>query len=138
MKAAPIAPPKQTVHWQKALMWLSIGFLTIIILTWLDAIFDFAHYISGSPLQTENARETAIKTVIILMLWILSAYKVYQIVSRLSYLENFVHLCAWCRRIEKDNEWLSLEEHLSRSGGQTVSHGICPECAKKVRSSRAS
>ena len=137
MNAAPTAPPKQTVHWQRALLWLSLGFLTIIILTWLDAIFDFAHYISDSPLQTENSRETAIKTVVILMLWILSAYKVYQIVSRLSYLENFVHLCAWCRRIEKDNQWLSLEEHLAKSGGQTVSHGICPECAKQVRASRA-
>jgi hypothetical protein len=135
---AMIAPPKQSLHWHRAVLWLSIGFLTIIVLTWLDAIFDFAHYIVGSPIQTENARETAIKTVVILMLWILSAYKVYQIVSRLSYLENFVHLCAWCRRIEKDNEWLSLEEHLAKTGSQAVSHGVCPDCAKKVLADRAS
>lgn len=135
---APLPPPKQSLYWQKALIWLSLGFLTIIILTWLDAVFDFAHYVAGSELQTEHASETAIKTVVILMLWILSAYKVYQIVSRLSYLESFVHLCAWCRRIEKDNEWLSLEEHISRSGGQSVSHGVCPECAQKMRAERAS
>jgi hypothetical protein len=133
-----IPPPKQPVHWRKALLWLSMGFITIIILTWLDAIFDFAHYLVGSELQTEHAGETAIKTVVILMLWILSAYKVYQIVSRLSYLESFVHLCAWCRRIEKDNQWLSLEEHLERSSGQSVSHGLCPDCAERIRADRAS
>ena len=134
----PLPPPKQSVYWQKAVIWLSLGFLTIIVLTWLDAVFDFAHYIVGSEFQTERAGDTAIETVVILMLWILSAYKVYQIVSRLSYLESFVHMCAWCRRIEKDNEWLSLEQHLERSGGQAVSHGVCPDCSKEMLAKRAS
>jgi hypothetical protein len=27
-------PPKQTVYWQKALLWQSLGFLIIVVLTW--------------------------------------------------------------------------------------------------------
>ena len=131
-------PPKQSVHWHQAVLWLSLGFLTIIVLTWLDAMFDFAHYISGSPLQTMNAQETAAKTVVILLLWIFAAYKIYQIASRLSYLEYFVHLCAWCRRIEHNNEWLSLEEHIHKSGKQEVSHGVCPDCKQKMLASSQS
>ena len=121
------------MHWQRAVLWLSLGFITIIVLTWCDALFDFAHFIVGSPQQPANAGEIATKTVVILFLWIFSAYKVYRIVSRLSYLENFVHLCAWCKRIEKDNQWLSLEDHFLKSSGQTVSHGMCPECAAKLK-----
>jgi hypothetical protein len=124
------------MHWQKSLLWLSLGFLTILILTWGDAIFDFASYVRGAPQQRENASETAIKTVVVLMLWILSAYKVYKVVSRLSYLENFVHLCAWCRRIEKDNHWQTLEEHFLHNTGREISHGMCPECAERVRASK--
>jgi len=127
------APPKQSLHWQKAVIWLSLGFVTIIVLTWCDAIFDFAHFLTGSTQQSEHASETALKTVIILMLWVLSAYKVYRVVSRLSYLENFVHLCAWCRRIERDSRWLTLEEHFLKNTGQSVSHGMCPECAQRMR-----
>ncbi len=130
-----IAPPKQRLQWQEPVLWTSLGFATIIVLAWLDALLDFGHYVTGSPIRSEHAGETAIKTVIILLLWILSVYKVYRIVSRLTYLENFVHLCAWCRRIERDNKWLSLEEHFEKSGGQAVSHGICPECSEKLRRS---
>ena len=130
-------PPQSALHWQKAIFWLSMGFVTILVLTWADAFFDFANFLAGSPQQPENATETAIKTVVILMLWIFSAYKVYRIVSRLSYLENFVHLCAWCKRIEQNNEWLSLEEHFMKSSGQSVSHGMCPECAAKVKAKKA-
>jgi hypothetical protein len=62
----------------------------------------------------------------------LSAYKTYLVVSRLSYLESFLHVCAWCRKIEYNDRWLSLEAHFEQKTGGTVSHGICPECSKQV------
>ena len=42
-------PPKQLVYWQKALLWQSLGFLIVVVLTWSDAIFDLAHVILGLP-----------------------------------------------------------------------------------------
>ena len=45
------------------------------------------------------------------VLWMISAYKIYRVVSRLSYLESFLHVCAWCRKIEYQNQWLSIEAH---------------------------
>jgi len=75
---------------------------------------------------------TAMVTVVILLLWIFSAYKVYRVVSRLSYLESFLHVCAWCRKIEYNDRWLSLEAHFTEKTGGGISHGICPECAKRI------
>jgi hypothetical protein len=125
-------PPKQSVYWQKALLWQSLGFLILVVLTWSDAIFDLAHAILGLPHQAVDINRTAITTAVIVLLWIFSAYKIYLIVSRLSYLESFLHVCAWCRKIEYNDRWLSLEAHFEQKTGGQVSHGVCPECSKKV------
>jgi hypothetical protein len=127
-------PPKQLVYWQKALLWQSIGFLIVVVLTWSDAIFDLAHVILGLPHRPVDVNRTAITTAVLILLWMFSAYKIYLVVSRLSYLESFLHVCAWCRKIEYDNRWLSLEAHFAQKTGGTVSHGICPECSRKVMS----
>ena len=125
-------PPKQLVYWQKALLWQSLGFLIVVILTWSDALFDLAHLILGLPHHEVDMNRTAITTVVILLLWMFSAYKIYLVVSRLSYLESFLHVCAWCHKIEHNDNWLSLEDHFAQKTGGHVSHGICPECSAKM------
>ena len=125
-------PPRQLVYWQKALLWQSLGFLIVVVLTWSDAIFDLAHLILGLPHRDLDFNRTAITTAVILLLWMFSAYKIYLVVSRLSYLESFLHVCAWCRKIEHNDRWLSLEAHFAQKTGGQVSHGICPECSDKL------
>jgi hypothetical protein len=125
-------PPKQVVYWQKALLWQTMGFMIVIVLTWSDALFDLAHVILGLPHREMDVNRTAITTVVILLLWMFSAYKIYLVVSRLSYLESFLHVCAWCRKIEYNDRWLSLEAHFTQKTGGKVSHGICPQCSEKL------
>jgi hypothetical protein len=126
-------PPKQVVAWQKALLWHGLGFTTLLVLTWCDSMFDLMHYLLGYPPRTADMGEIVIKSGVIVLLWMGSAYKLYLIVSRLSYLENFLRVCAWCRRIQHQNMWLSLEEHFQQRTGATVSHGICPKCAERFK-----
>jgi len=125
-------PPKQALYWQKALLWQSLGFLIVIVLTWSDAFFDLTHAILGLPHRTMDLNRTAMTTVVIVFLWMLSAYKIYRVVSRLSYLESFLHVCAWCRKIEYKDQWLSLEDHFMEQTGGKASHGICPECSARM------
>jgi len=132
VQSTPDPPPKQTLYWQKALVWQSLAFLIVIILTWSDALFDLTHFLLGLPHREMDINRTAITTVVILLLWIFSAYKVYRVVSRLSYLESFLHVCAWCRKIEYQDQWLSLEAHFMQKTGRKPSHGICPECSEKM------
>ena len=127
-----LPPPKQLVYWQKALLWQSLGFLIVVVLTWSDALFDLTHVLLGFENRTMDLNRTLITTVVLLLLWMFSAYKVYLVVSRLSYLESFLHVCAWCRKIEYNNQWLSLEAHFTEKTGRKASHGICPACAKKI------
>jgi hypothetical protein len=125
-------PPRQLVYWQRALLWQSIGFLIVVVLTWSDAIFDLAHVILGLPHRDTDINRTALVTVVLILLWMFSAYKIYLVVSRLSYLESFLHVCAWCRKIENNDQWLSLEAHFTQKTGGRVSHGICPECSTRL------
>ena len=125
-------PPRQLVYWQKALVWQSLGFLIVVVLTWSDAVFDLAHVLLGFQNRGMDLNRTAMVTVVILLLWMFSAYKVYRIVSRLSYLESFLHVCAWCRKIEYNSQWMSLEEHFTQKTGRPATHGICPDCARRV------
>jgi hypothetical protein len=121
------------MHWQKALLWHGLGFVMLLVLTWCDALIDLTNYVRGLPPRSPDINEVAMKTVVIIFLWMGSAYKLYRIVSRLSYLEKFLHVCAWCRKIQHQDLWLSLEEHFQQKSGGAVSHGICPQCAERFK-----
>ena len=129
-KAAP--PAKQEVYWQKALFWHGLGFVTIVMVLWADKLFQIGQHLGVSDENTESYLEVSAKSGVVVLLWMFSAYKVYLIVSRLSYLESFLHVCAWCRKIEVKHKWLTIEQHFAQQTGGKASHGICPECAAKV------
>jgi len=127
-------PPAQAVHWHKALFWHALGFVTIVVLLWGDALFNFWHLAGIGEQQDADFREVTTKSGVIILLWLFSAYKIYHIVSRLTYLESFLHVCAWCRKLEVKQKWLTIEQHFAQQTGVKTSHGMCPECAKKMES----
>jgi YesN/AraC family two-component response regulator len=48
-------------------------------------------------------------------------------------LQGFLPMCAWCRNIRDDKGyWKDLETYIQEHTDASFSHGICPECAKKV------
>jgi GAF domain-containing protein len=49
-------------------------------------------------------------------------------------LEGMLPICAWCKRIrDDDGYWAKVEAYLHKRTGVDFTHGICPECLKKVR-----
>jgi hypothetical protein len=48
-------------------------------------------------------------------------------------LRGLIPICSACRRIRDDQGfWSHLEEYLSKHSEAMLSHGICPECARKL------
>jgi PAS domain S-box-containing protein len=48
-------------------------------------------------------------------------------------LNGLVPICAWCKRIRKDDGyWASLEQYIVEHSEAVLSHGICPDCARRV------
>ncbi len=48
-------------------------------------------------------------------------------------LEGLLPVCAECRRIKNDSGgWVSIESYLVSHSKARLTHGICPECARKL------
>ncbi len=60
--------------------------------------------------------------------------------KKISLYENIFPVCAGCKKIRDDDgrepgsgEWLQIEAYIIRKTGVQPTHGLCPECAEKIR-----
>jgi len=47
-------------------------------------------------------------------------------------LEGILPICANCKRIHDGDEWTAVERYVQRHSDARFSHGICPECLRKL------
>ena len=53
--------------------------------------------------------------------------------SEIKQLRGILPICASCKKIRDDKgEWMQMEAYIRDHSAADFSHGICPECAKKV------
>jgi PAS domain S-box-containing protein len=53
--------------------------------------------------------------------------------GRVKTLSGLLPICASCRKIrDKEGKWHSLEQYVHRHTGADFSHGICPECKRRL------
>lgn len=53
--------------------------------------------------------------------------------DKVKQLEGIIPICMYCKRIRNDVEtWQQLEQYISQHSEAQFSHGICPECVKKM------
>jgi hypothetical protein len=109
-----------------------VGFLAIIALSWMNELLGLPGLIFGRH-HPGGWHESLLETTIVLLVAIPVVVATRQLVTRLHYLEEFLRLCAWCRKIRMDNEWISLEDFFERRFDTRTSHGICPACRAEQR-----
>ncbi len=103
-----------------------VGFLAIIALSWINELLGLPSLIFGTD-HLGGWHESLLETAIILLVAIPVLVLTRRLVTRLHYLEEFLRLCAWCRKLHLDNEWVPVEEFLQRKFDTQTSHGICPD-----------
>ncbi len=55
--------------------------------------------------------------------------------TELRQLRGFLPICSYCKKIRNDrNYWEQIESYISNHSEALFSHGICPECADRVKS----
>ncbi|GAM09141.1 response regulator PleD [Geobacter sp. OR-1] len=53
--------------------------------------------------------------------------------SRLRKLEGIITICMYCKNIRNEmNSWEQLEKYVSANSDALFSHGVCPECFKRI------
>ncbi|MBS4027488.1 MAG: CHASE3 domain-containing protein [Ignavibacteriales bacterium] len=54
--------------------------------------------------------------------------------SKVKTLTGLLPICAWCKKVRDDTGyWSRVEDYLVHTTDAVVSHGICPDCAKNIR-----
>jgi len=114
---------------ESILMKEAIGFSTIIALAWLTELLHVPHWFFKEPLEF-NWTRVLLRTGVVLATWVWVHFTTRRLLKRLHYLEEFLLVCSWCRKVGHDGEWLTMEEYFGSKFSTETSHGICPECAK--------
>lgn len=53
--------------------------------------------------------------------------------QELDMLRSLLPVCAWCKKVrDDDGEWQPLEVYLQSTSRSRITHGMCPECERKV------
>jgi integral membrane sensor domain MASE1 len=56
-----------------------------------------------------------------------------QAMEEIKTIRGMIPICAWCKKIRTDaGPWEQMEYYLSKRLDATFTHGVCPQCAKKV------
>jgi len=107
------------------------GFGLILFLSWLNKLVDLPHLLVGGEAHASKWRDSAIETLLILLIWAFVISITKRLVERLTYLEGLLRICAWCRRVGHDGKWMRLEDYFAEGLQIGTTHGVCPDCLNK-------
>ena len=116
---------------RRILIFEACGFLAILVACWLDEWTGFHDW----PLVRSaeiNWKALWVETLIILAVGISALLITRELLARILYLEGFVRICAWCRKVKLRGEWIVLEEFLERGCDFNTTHGICNHCRDRL------
>jgi len=116
---------------RRLLLYEALGFLILIAISWMDEWCDLPSLLFGGSLG-HNWHEAALETFMILAAGVPTFVLTRRLAKRLVHLEGFLRVCAWCRKIGVQDEWISVESYFDRELKTRTSHGVCPECAAKL------
>ena len=106
------------------------GFLSAILIIWIDELADLPHIIFGVLATPINYSESIFESVVIALLGVVIILLTHAILQRLNYLEGILPVCSFCNKIRSNESWIPIEEYISQHSEADFSHGVCPECAE--------
>ena len=124
-------------HLTRIVMYQNLGFLAVIVLCYIDELLRLPSLIfSGHPFSFVYSRST-LEMLLFLAVWLLVNKSTRRLMKRLRQLEDFLRVCAWCRRIDFKGEWMPLEDFMEQGFDTPTTHGICPDCLRERKEALA-
>jgi hypothetical protein len=115
------------------ILWVeAAAFLLIIALSWLTEVVRIPHLLYGEAF-TPNYNRAILRSVVIVLIWLWVHLATRQLLKRLHYLEEFLRVCSWCRKVSYGSEWIEMEKYLKSKFSTKTSHGVCPDCLRKQK-----
>jgi hypothetical protein len=59
--------------------------------------------------------------------------KTAQLTNQIETLSGLLPLCAWCKKVRNDSGyWEQIEQYITTRSDASFTHGVCPDCRKKL------
>lgn len=126
---------KKNTQTTKIVLCEHLGFLSIIVLCFLNELLKLPSLVFSSNRLLFLYQRSTLEMLLILAVWFLVVGSTRRLLKRLKHLEDFMRVCAWCRRIDYKGEWIPIEDFLEQSFDTPTTHGICKECLTKQKAS---
>ena len=135
MKNGDTPKPEMQARRRELILWIEgVGFGLIIVLGWLAEIFGMPAILFSEP-AVMNWSRPILKTAIILCVWAAVHIATRRLLKRLHHLEDYLRICAWCRKMDHEGKWMTMEDYFGSAFATRTSHGVCPECSQKLENS---
>jgi len=108
-----------------------IIFVLLIVVLWMNEVFDIPHRMLGAPSTPINWQESIFETCIALALCIVIIIISWSFMKRIKYLEGLLSVCSFCKKIRVGKDWVPIEKYIRDHSEADFSHGLCPGCAEK-------
>src|SRR5712664_339654 len=108
----------------RVVLFQNLGFLAIIILCFLDELIQLPTLIFSDHPFVFIFRKSTLDMLLVLAVWFLVSTSTRRIMEHVRYLEKFMRVCSWCRRINYQDEWMPLEEFMRQGFDTPTTHGI--------------
>jgi hypothetical protein len=116
----------------RVLWYECFGFGLILLLCWLNKLVDLPYLLVGGEAHASKWRDSAMETVLVLLIWAFVHSLTRRLVARLHYLEGMLRVCAWCRKVGHGERWMRLEDYFAEDFKIGTTHGVCPECLQRL------
>ena len=116
---------------RKVILYEAIGFGLVILVLWLNELFDIPHNLFGLVATPVNWAESIIESIIVFFLGAIFIFTTLKLLERIKYLEGFLPVCSFCKKIRKEKKWIPIEVYITEHSEAEFTHSFCPECAEK-------
>lgn len=80
-----------------------------------------------------NAADRALVLVLVALMAARLAERMRDLKREVRKLEGLLPICASCKRIrDEGQQWRSIETYITARSEATFSHGLCPDCARRM------
>lgn len=118
--------------WKIVILCEWLGFGAIVAMLWLDEWLDLPHLLFGKLLGVEatpaNWAECFIETLLIVPMAAFVTMLTGWLMARVKYLEGFIRVCGYCRRVRDGDRWITLEEFIRTHSEAEFTGSCCREC----------
>ena len=128
---------KQRIYEKLILLLEVIGFGGVLLLIWLDEYADIEFRYFGAAKTPLRPQEYWFETCAVLLLGTVIVLATLWVFRRLRFYDDFIRVCAWCRKVEVAEEWVSFEDYMKRQHDVKSTHGICPTCRTNASKRRS-